>query len=59
MLDEFYGTWDPEDYERATQKVFEGMQATRAACDEYGDSRLKKKHNSRSRSQKTPVSAAE
>ena len=43
MLDEFYGTRDPEDYERATQKVFEGMQATRAACDEYVESRLKKK----------------
>ena len=42
-LEEFYGTRDPEAYEKATEKVYEGMLATRKACDEYVEPRLKGK----------------
>lgn len=37
-LEEFYGTRDPDAYEKATEKVYEGMLATRKACDEYVES---------------------
>ena len=42
-LEEFYGTRDPEAYEKATEKVYEGMVATRKACDEYVEPKLKRK----------------
>ena len=42
-LEEFYGTRDPEAYEKATEKVYEGMVATRKACDEYVEPKLKGK----------------
>ena len=42
-LEEFYGTRDPEAYEKATEKVYEGMLATRKACDEYVEPKLKRK----------------
>ena len=42
-LEEFYNTRDPGDYERATKKVYDGMLATRKACDEYVEEKLGKK----------------
>lgn len=42
-LEEFYNTRDPGDYERATKKVYDGMLATRRACDEYVEEKLGKK----------------
>ncbi len=42
-LEEFYNTHDPGDYERATKKVYDGMLATRKACDEYVEEKLGKK----------------
>lgn len=42
-LEEFYGSRDPEAYERATEKVYEGMLATRKACDAYVEPLLKSK----------------
>ena len=42
-LEEFYGSRDPEAYERATEKVYEGMLATRKACDAYVEPLLKGK----------------
>ena len=42
-LEEFYNTRDPDDYERATKKVYDGMLATRKACDEYVEEKLGKK----------------
>ena len=42
-LEEVYNTHDPGDYERATKKVYDGMLATRKACDEYVEEKLGKK----------------
>ena len=42
-LEEFYGSRDPEAYEHATEKVYEGMLATRKACDAYVEPLLKSK----------------
>lgn len=46
-LEEFYNTRDPGDYERATKKVYDGMLATRKACDEYVEEKLGKKDGSK------------
>lgn len=54
-LDEFYGSREADAYEKATQKVYDGMVAARKACDEYVEARLKRKvmtdesHRSRER----------
>lgn len=42
-LDEFYGSRKPEDFERATEIVYERMQETRRACDEYVEKILSEK----------------
>ena len=42
-LEEFYGSRDPEAYERATEKVYEGTLATRGACDADDEPLLKSK----------------
>ncbi len=42
-LEEFYMSRDPADHERATAKIYEGMQATRRACDEYVEKLLAEK----------------
>lgn len=46
-LDEFYGSREADAYEKATQKVYDGMVAARKACDEYVEARLKKKGKDR------------
>lgn len=42
-LNEFYGSRKPEDFERATEIVYEQMQETRRACDEYVEKILAEK----------------
>ena len=52
-LEEFYGCRHPEDFERATEKVFECMQETRRQCDEYVEGLLAEKAAKRGKKKKS------
>ena len=52
-LDEFYGSRRPEDFERATEVVYEAMQKTREECDAYVEGLLAAKKSRRKRKGKS------
>ena len=52
-LDEFYGSRRPEDFERATEVVYEAMQKTREECDAYVEGLFAAKKSRRKRKGKS------